>query len=58
MKTICFDKTGTLTQNKMEVSNIYAFSKSKITDITSDLSGNTLIANLFASCNSVELIND
>lgn len=57
MKTICFDKTGTLTQNKMEVSNVYSFAKNKIADITANVSSNPLISNLFASCNSVELIN-
>jgi cation-transporting ATPase 13A3/4/5 len=57
MKTICFDKTGTLTLNKMEISNVFSFLSGETREVTSEMEDNELISILFASCNSVELIN-
>lgn len=58
LKTICFDKTGTLTQNKMQVSNVYHIkSRGSVKEVTTKVNENPMIADLFASCNSVETIN-
>lgn len=57
LKTICFDKTGTLTQNKMQVASVYRFkSAAAVEEVTTRVNEFQPIANLFASCNSVELI--
>ena len=56
LKTLCFDKTGTLTLNRMEMVRVYACSGECFQEVSGRLDDHLLIQDLFASCNSVEVI--
>ena len=55
---MCFDKTGTLTLNQMQVSSVYRFAEGgRVEEVTTRVNEFPQVADLFAACNSVELID-